>query len=785
MLSIETAINTLKEFTMATSSLKYLTIGLRRDKNFSDVQDNTASLNNLLNNLVSTEDTTLSFVSEDLDAIRGLQNTNINSGKLSALADTTVNFSKIQTVPETGNIIIVDQAVVPRSRLKDRVENAYTITNKIPAFAGGQGLDCRFVESTEINVGNRNSTGFPGIDSTAAGYTPNSTGIFDFRDDQITEIFWTSGYFNFASTIDPTFKDSYGGLQWTGWFSPSLRDPDVNLYIWSTGLYIFEVDLREDDNWQTLASVYADERTVKSLATVTSVTTLLLEPGEGKYVAQGDFFGPYSENGPNITILAMSGDSITLDTAVTVQAGQDIIITKILGKTTTVSTIPLPSVEIGNQLKIRVSVWWPDNGQEMPEKTVDFDYIGSQLSYTNLYNEKPSDVAAPTGPNQLFPSSVIGPLEIRTFLNNIVTPYQNTIGGSAANKNFFVNNSALLNYSPVSGFSEVAYYGPVNVLLNDYNNVIRFSTDIGNAVIGNIIVPALSTSPISSLSNKIIQIKDDISSSVRIATQTPGANSTESVYVVNHKGFVDWVYGTVSGNTVTITVGNASKLRKDYIVMSPTTAPNSWIRINTIDKQANIFTTSASLGSGNILILVYSDKSLIDSSKDIFCEGVFAQEIAATVSSGNSMTLKNSTGVVVGLAVQFDGEDPNSPKIPAGTTVTDVSGNTITISNNITGEIKGDSTIVFGPPGTTVNVEGCVVPLNTAPPFVGTPTGLSSANRGIRTVSTNSTLRVIANDIVLDIPASDVTLAASANTFDRKLKLTIGSALYGILAKTV
>jgi hypothetical protein len=721
------------------------------------VQDSNQSLNNLLNNLFSTSEPGTSFISEDLDAIRGLQNTNVNVQNLTALAGTTVKASKIQTDPISGSLIVVEEPVTPLVRLTDRLENAYLTTSETPAIQGGKGLNCKFIESTEINAGVKASTGAT---------------IFDFNNDQIQEVFWTSGYFNFSTTIDPTFKDQYGGLQWEGWFSPSLRDPDVNIYIYSTGLYIFEVDLQENGNWQTLASVYAPTRSVQ-VATSSSSTTVTLSPGEGKYVAAGDYWEEFNPIGSNIIVNSVTGDVIVLDTPVTVVANQPYNVSKVLGKTNTQSIIKLPSVEVGGFIKVRISAWWPKpalgDNQDITDKTVEFDYIGSSLPFSYMYNQKPDPIPKPQ--------------EIRQFLKDVVTPAQNVIGETTKNRNFFVNSSSLINFSPVSGFNQVLKHGSVNLTVTDYNKVIRFGSNVINALVGDIIVPTTPGTFINTLPGRILTISDDISASVRISNLQPTVNITLPVYVVGGKGFVNWLFGTVSGNTVTITEGDKNLLRTGYIVMTPSTAANSWIRITSISKVANTFTTNTSLGSGSVLILVYADKSLIDASKDILCEGVFGQELQTTVVSGNQLTLKNIAGVALGQIVQYAGNNPNSPIIPNGTTVSNISGNIVTLSAAVTGEIRQDSTIVFAPSTATVNVEGCVIPLNTAPPFVGTTAGLSTAGLGIRTVTENNTLSVTVNDLKLDLIEGDISLASSTNTFNRTLQITLGSSTYSILAK--
>ena len=229
---------------------KYVTIGLRQDKNLSDVPDPTTALNNLLNNLVSDGDSTENFISEDLDAIRGLQNTNINTEILSTLSGTTVNYSVQTTDPESGNLIVKDIPVVPTVTLKDRIDNIRSVTGSIPAYLGGTGLLARYVDSTDINTGIKTSTGAT---------------IFDINDDPITgqkkEIFWLSGTFKFPSVLDKSFKNQYGGIQWTGYFSPMIAASYIDISVSTTGLFIFEYDLNDTGNWVTAYNLYSDVRT--------------------------------------------------------------------------------------------------------------------------------------------------------------------------------------------------------------------------------------------------------------------------------------------------------------------------------------------------------------------------------------------------------------------------------------------------------------------------------------------------------------------------------------------
>jgi hypothetical protein len=118
---------------MARVSKKYASLGLRRDKNFSDLVNPTVALNNLLNSIETIEGQ--NFVSEDLDAFRGQKNTGITKAKLAELANTT---SKVSVA--SGNTV-QEIEVNPLIRIKDKVENVRIVTGSVPALQGGQVLN--------------------------------------------------------------------------------------------------------------------------------------------------------------------------------------------------------------------------------------------------------------------------------------------------------------------------------------------------------------------------------------------------------------------------------------------------------------------------------------------------------------------------------------------------------------------------------------------------------------------------------------------------------------------
>lgn len=875
---------------------KYIPIGLRRDKNFSDVNDKIKSLNNLLNNLEGPG----TFVSEDLDCIRGLYNEKVTANNLYDLAGISVLISPkdipirptvnatgniITTSPENASLVQVDDVIKtlngvvtntsivtinkttgvitlsntyvsntsqdviftkasnspilaePLITIKDRVDNVKLITGNIPSYQGGLGLEARFVPSTKVNVGNTSSNG-----STIFNAYNSST-------DLPKEIYWERGVFKFSSKIDPTFPDVYGGIQWEGFFSPYIKDSLPSIGVRTTGLAMVEWDEFEDGNYTTLISWYAKDRTVTPTLNA-SGTTITIANTNTKYIGINDFIKNTDGTVSNIQVTSIDRTTgeITVSSNFTSSTGTPITFTKVLGDTETVGYAYFKPIEPGTMLKIRLSYWFPvlTNPTEIAsvkQKEIRFNYIGEEFYFAHLYKSKP---AAP------------GLYEIRTFLNNATLPYQPNIGAPKTTtngdnyKNLNINGSYVSYYIPKTSFDDIKTAGPFTITTKANDNVIVSSGDMSNVQIGNYVVPATYSDYVA-LGNPGFQtqIKGDFNSlNLRYVTNAYSTATSSSVNFIDHKGLIGWYFANTSNTNMTI--NSTSKLREQYVVVSTvntnferillsntvaptnsiiltsnvglkvgqivsktgfiqsnttissitgntiiisktTTAdlnqgntillsPNTTVlRVNSITN-SSVFVASEYLGdtvNTNTIIYIYSDKALIDSSKDIFCAGVFGKVTASNVASGtNSIILVNNTAITSGLFVQLDGS------IPSNTTISSVTGNTITLSNTTTGAFLTGTTLTFTT--SNVNKEACVIPLDTSPPFVGTSVGLKTANRGLKGNSSISTFTVVTKKFSATVNTANVSSVSGVQQYDRKLTVYANSsATFSILGKTV
>jgi hypothetical protein len=186
---------------MASPRKIYKRTGLRRDKNFADLSDSKQALNNILDTLVDTADST--FISEDLDPIRTIFTTGITAGEYQQFIGSLTKESDIN-----GSINAIEPAVTYQNRL-----DKFRVTSGEPRINGGNGLTAKYFNQDQVE----DTPGvFTGI--TTGGAIPSDT-------------FWEAGQFNYTRKIHPQSVSAAGGVQWEGFFIPT-----------QTGAYNFNIN---------------------------------------------------------------------------------------------------------------------------------------------------------------------------------------------------------------------------------------------------------------------------------------------------------------------------------------------------------------------------------------------------------------------------------------------------------------------------------------------------------------------------------------------------------------
>ena len=195
--------------------------GLKRSLNLSDLQDKKIGLNNILDGLAADTET---FTVEDIDAIKNLSSTDVDSATFIQGANATVKFVD----PTTRQLLPFD----PLITLSNRFDNAYFTTSE-PFFAGGDGLTAKYYDNSGIlRVDSNNNPSTTPTDLFSG---------FDTAQLVKTDSFWEKGNFNYENKIVVDFTSLYGGVEWEGYIKPS-QNGGHSLIINTTGFLKVEFD---------------------------------------------------------------------------------------------------------------------------------------------------------------------------------------------------------------------------------------------------------------------------------------------------------------------------------------------------------------------------------------------------------------------------------------------------------------------------------------------------------------------------------------------------------------
>lgn len=726
---------------------KYRSYGILRKNNMSDILNKEEALNNLLNNLPEVdEENGITFISQDLNAIRGIKDTDIGPSDFSQLAGTTpttiqVDGNGVPVLNAANNIIVVD--VNPLIRLEDRFRLYRGITEDPPIFSSGRGPTAYFIPSDLLPIS------FPKASTIDDEI---GTSLLD-QSVQVSSDFWVLGEFYINDRIRPDFADEYGGIMWEGYYLPN---PSSNIQTFSyetSGLFHVEYDRFSDGNWQVLKSIYAKLRDVLVQSDATDATTIILQPGELVYISVGDFLSGNTEF--VITSISESTNSITLSNEITVTAGQSLTFDMPLGISNTSGQYTINEmIDRGEtpQMKKRIFWWFPETElYETESSAPEYRYLLNRISGRERYDFYflNSESASPT------PSSG----SVRELIENAITPTQDTFNSQLKSSN---GTSSL--YTPKSLLSQITK-GSSNISFDESTKSVtgNFSTtDIGNYIVPTAVADLETVVP------KNMRVKDlfgsNSASNARLVNILwPVTRTDYPVTFIDHNGLVDYFVVTSSTDVVTILSpgDDTLKLRKDMYCVYDNT--NEFIRITEIISPTS-FRTSAPLGLTNSYVYIYANAGIIDGSLDVFCANTFGQTLTTEATSGtNTLTLTSIAGIETGMIVQFSGS------IAVNTDVSSIapSSNTITLSTNLIASIDAGSTIVFTPAGTTVNKEICVLPLDLSPPFVGVPTGLDTDENSIRSSKASFNVKVGR------LTASNISVSSAntSNSYDTKIDL--------------
>ena len=765
-------------------------VGLRRDLNLSDLPNPDAALDNLLNDLVTTEDGS-TFDGQDLKiAIEGISNTNVTNELISKLRGVAVQ----NTVLEDG--VLVDRIATPLITVKNQVDTILATTNDPPFFNGGDGLFANFYDFDDI-------------------LEQGQMGILTDGDSIITgaraarKKFWTNGLFEFTNKLDDTLGGSNGMIQWEGFYIPDASGPTTFNFN-TTGLLIFEFE-NEDGDLEIKRNVYDIERSVFAEAdtigpsvttTAQQARTIAIGDELVKIIIPGASDVEYTPGeGPVVESVGINSGIIGLNQDVTAFDGYEFVFSAAQNLGANSFRITHVEAELVKYVpyRLRITYWYPGDEVEYFNKVLDADITTNLKSdgtwpYWYLYSEV-GDQEVDEGfkgfydKRLLIGGGTIGPADVL-----VPTQY---------NK-FQSIKPLVLRYDPPLTYADA-------VRAEYTYEVTQFSNVIGTT----------ATSPFTDrieIGNKIVadevplgSVVTDISrNNIVIFNDNAIADGAVPIIFMDHRGYLTSLDATSNGTSVT--VNNTAGLKVGTVIVSAT-MPNTgtYCRITSVDTN-RIFTTSRPLNlAGLQKIHLYTDRGLNNNAYDKFCEGVIGTEVAVSAANpgDTTITVLSTEGVNVGMVIMSSPYLPtldpdNIPGTRTQVTAVDTINNTVTFDRAILSgpQMVIGSTVVFAPFNTTQDKEPCVIPLNTAPPFVGTLEGLRTtdgnttngilnAYKGLKMTNPSATLKVtnlIVNDIS-DVGSGEVETytivpGTSNAPFDRRIGIKCAGVNYDILATT-
>ena len=263
---------------------KYIKFGLRADKSLSDLDSPNQALGNLLDNISTQVDEnglSTGFTTTDLTPVIGLRNTGLadyvnENGQSSDLA--SLNGSLVEYTPISSPNTQLE--IEPRLTIQDYISNFRSVLANPPWVNGGEGPLTDFIPSDRINS------------SVSASTTGNSSSVLiaslgnnlftnkvdpDFNTSIEDQDFWNNGVFELGSKLHPSFPNTYGLIQWTGYLSSNFSQE------WeSTGLFMIEEDIVDDgtnNNWVRLKSVYSRSIALSNVSWTTDGSTTTFSLG--------------------------------------------------------------------------------------------------------------------------------------------------------------------------------------------------------------------------------------------------------------------------------------------------------------------------------------------------------------------------------------------------------------------------------------------------------------------------------------------------------------------------
>lgn len=721
----------------------YKRIGIRRDDNLGDLSDKTSSLNNLLDTLV--DDTTSTFISDDLNPIRNIFSYGLSSGGYRSIIG-----SKAQFTNSSG----VSNDFLPRITYQNRLDK-FKIFSGTPRINGGNGLTAKYYNSNQVI----NPIPITGTVFTGTPITTNN--------------FWEAGNFNYSQKITPESVDTNGGVEWSGYFIPTTSGThtfSVNTsalmsfefetagYVSGVGTYTQQSRIGLTTTLVGSASQFSNAITLAAGTVGILTITSFIGVGQsvsGTNIRTGTIVESYDRSG-NITLTPPVGFTTAITGTIT---SGNIVFSKAIGQDTgiTYSTYVL---EAYRKYNIRARYYIPSTVDAIGvTRNINFDiaYPGSvstNLRYTSLYS---SDYD--------FSNAAKGQFNI--FVDNSILSGGGSIGSMTSSAGYVKVKSTKkvdITYQPKTSYAGIEKASRTCTTTNGTKIISISDTsgiEVGNYVFGTG-VPTDTVVTDININNFIV------------VSNASTASGSVTLTFIDHRGFVQRVTGSTSGTTLTISSGNTTNLKTGMVVIGSGTAQYTGIT-TTGSASAVTISPSQTVGAGTTLYF-YQSRGLINEGLAAFCVPSTTTCIFASSAINAGTTVLNvtsTTGVANGMRVL-------GAQFASNTTVSSFTGSTITISPATTAALaSGGNFTVTSTNANDGDRSLCCPPTDTSPPF-------SPTEDGLETTSSFKNLKIDSGNIKFDslrasIAAGNITAIGSNDASTKRISIQTPSGTFKLL----
>ena len=786
----------------------YKRIGIRRDRNFSDLSNPTAGLENLLDSLIV--DTGDVFLSSDLDAIRNIFARGLTNENYLNVAGSSAKFTTpgISSPPQTV-------AFDPRITYQNRLDKLEVFTGT-PRLAGGNGLTAKYYQNDQINFDTFADFNY-NVDpnTTAADVFSGITTEGVIADDN----FWEEGDFDYDGNVHPQSSKVNTGVKWEGYFIPTITGK-VRWFVSSTGYFTVDfqqVGYQEDDDKNIISSgigTYTEhirvgittvipgisgasgtnQITVSGAANLEKMNTI----GIGMTVVLGGKIAPGTiiprDGGfDKVTgVIQLEPPSGTPNAVIATISNEDVTFTRDLGTTVRhdFDTQVLTAYE-----KYRIRIRYFHHKEFLSRNIVrmfDIDY-----RQQNMPNSDDIRFNRLFSLDYDFSSSAKGAFNIFND-NSIRFGGSNLVGiGNSTNKSEYVKvksgNKVDITYEVKQSLGSdtgskttgiIRRSTPCTVLTGatviGINDGLTTDIEIGNYVFGTGIPD----------NARVIEI---VINQFVIIDKLVTATGTPTLTFINHRGFVKKVTGSHSGTTITgITPGLKADpstektintdVQKGMVAIGANLSSYTTITSLTL----NSMTLSKSVSAtGSADVFIYQSRGLKDNSLQKFCDtftttpSVQCLIATAPVTSGNVIPVSTLGAINSGNATNWNIQGFN---FASGTKIQSVATNQITLTQNITKEIVSGTQFTA-----TLNSDDrqlCCPPTDTSPPFTANVEGLNTDSVAPRPNLRFENGNLVFDQLTIQNNGSNITDASSASSVNRKIDIQTPSGIFKILATT-